>query len=730
MRPSLPEQPTKSSRPPVQASYRSLQGRLVLGIGAITLVVLALLGWASLEWVSRSITTETHARLLDAANRSAVLVDRFLGERERIVALLGVSPPVVDAAVAGGARSRELGLVGRSPSELETRFASTRSLDVDQRTRRFLRALMPTTGIAEAFVTDANGYNVVITERTSDFVQSDERWWTQAMSNGTGPVEAEYDESAAAVAVSMSGTVRESGAAAGVIKVVFGVAELDSALSRAARLSGVEVQLIDAHGQLIAGSGSGERLKPLAGIEERLSLRGDSIVRYGVGDERQRAALASANGGSWRIIAHLAEGVAMAPLLSARDLILAALGTLLILMLLALYGVANLIGRRVTEPAAVLAGVTERVASGDLAVTLVHTGSDDEMARLSRATDAMVNELRRLVTAIRDAAKETAAMSAEITAGSEEMSAAASEMARTSNDLSHQSSEMASTIQQAAGDATSLLEIATRLADGAREGVARNAQLRALARENRDRLDESARALETLSSEAHSTASAAESLAGASEEIRSFVTLVRKMARQSKLLALNAAMEAARAGERGSGFAVVAAEIRKLARGAADAADRTERTVNDVLARVVESRESSQRTAQTVSQVQQATLGAVESFGQVERAVLDAESWTTGIERSAVDAAALVRETTVRLDALARGTETFAAAMQEVAASAEEQSASIQEIAAAANALASASRNLWELVAAFRLESHQLAPSAPAAPQMGGLFPSPQPTLG
>jgi methyl-accepting chemotaxis protein len=568
---------------------------------------------------------------------------------------------------------------------------------------------MPTTGIAEAMVTDVHGFNAVITERTSDFVQSDERWWTEALRNGVGPIEAEFDESADAVAISMSGTVRESGGdAVGIIKVVFGMAELDSALARAARSSGVDVELVDARGSLLAGSSTADRLKPLPDFAARRS-ESDSTYRFGVGDGEQRAAVAGVRTGRWRVVAHLPVQTADAPLVAARDRILAAMGMLLILVLLSLVAVSNLIGRRVSEPAAVLAAVTERVASGDLAVHISDTDGHDELGRLSRATDAMIGELRRLVSAIRDAAKESAAMAAEITAGSEEMSAAASQMATTSNDLSQQSAEMAQTIQHAAGDATGLLAITARLSDGAREGVVRNTQLRALARENRERLDESARTLETLSGDAQTTAAAAESLAAASEEIRSFVTLVRKMARQSKLLALNAAMEAARAGERGTGFTVVASEIRKLARGAAEAADRTEHTVNDVLARVLDSLESSRRTAQTVASVEQSTRAAVQSFAEVERAVLEAEAWTTGIERSASDAATLVQETTTRLDSLARGTESFAAAMQEVAASAEEQSASVEEIAAAASALAMASRDLWALVATFRLDEQTSA---------------------
>src|SRR5262249_35818829 len=174
-----------------------------------------------------------------------------------------------------------------------------------------------------------------------------------------------------------------------------------------------------------------------------------------------------------------------------------------------------------------------------------------------------------------------------------------------------------------------------------------------------------------------------EALAAASQEIGAFVTLVRRIARQSKLLALNASMEAARAGAQGEGFAVVAAEIRKLSQSSAEAAERTEGTVQGVLARVEDSRAATQRTREAVDAVALATKNALESFAQVERAVHDAESWTGEIERTALESTELIVQATLRLDDLARGTENFAAAMQEGAAASEEQSASTQEVAGA-----------------------------------------------
>ena len=356
----------------------------------------------------------------------------------------------------------------------------------------------------------------------------------------------------------------------------------------------------------------------------------------------------------------------------------------------------------ISRPALALSSITEQVASGNLTVT-VSARAQGGLARLTRATGSMIHELRTLVGALRSSSAETAALATEITAGSQHMAAAASEMATTSSELSQQSTEMAQAIQEMAGDASQLVAIAGELSEGVHEGMERNTRLRGLARENRTRLDESSRALETLAAEVQTSATAVDALAAASEEIRAFVTLVQKMARQSKLLALNAAMEAARAGEHGMGFAVVATEVRRLAASSSDAAERTEATVHGVLQRVEESKASSARSVDTVQEVLAATREGQRSFAQVEDAVTDTEAWTTAVEQAAGSSRTLVTDMTVRLDSMARATESFAAAMQQVAASSQEQSASTEQIAAAADALSAAAVRLASAVASFNL---------------------------
>jgi methyl-accepting chemotaxis protein len=653
-------------------------------------------------------------QLTDAAQRSAALVDHMLTERSRIVRVLGAAPVVVTAAQEGATSARAQGLQTMSIPALEERFAARRSLEVGPAAREYLRSILSTAGILEVMVTDAHGLNAVTTGLTSDFVQSDEAWWTDAFGKDVTAPDADYDESVDAVSVSISGSVRPIGTREplGVIKVVFGMQDLERELATAAERTGVEVALLNESGAVVAGSEHGERLTNMTGLS--LEDRGATLQEFTDEEgEVQWASTAATSDGAWSVVAYLPEDTALAPLSTARLAVLGGAAGLIALMVLALGFVGRLVARRVTEPAEALATAVERVASGDLTAGVrVSTLENDEIGRLARGIGEMISDLRRLVGTIRDAANESAAMSAEITAGSEEMSAAASQMAQTSSELSEQSAEMARTIQESADGATGLLRIAEQASTQASAGVERTAHMRKLARDNRARLDESANALELLASEAQSTAAASDSLADASEQIRAFVSLVRKIARQSKLLALNASMEAARAGVQGEGFAVVANEIRKLASSSNDAAERTEQLVNTVLTRVDESRKSSRRTLDTVTGVRRATREAGESFSQIERAMAESQEWVETLQRSARESSQHVGDITQRLETLSRGTESFAAAMEEVAAGSEEQSASTEEIAAAASALAESSRRLTALVATFTLERALAAPFA------------------
>lgn len=405
------------------------------------------------------------------------------------------------------------------------------------------------------------------------------------------------------------------------------------------------------------------------------------------------------------MVAHTPESLPQAEIKSA-TLALGAGGFAVLLLVLGVLAAMNaFMTKRITRPAAVLATAAESVAAGDLSIRLIEWTADDEIGRLGRATSAMVRGLRALTVAIKRSAAEASVMASDLTANSEEISASSEQVAQTASDLSRQSAEMARTIHAMADDSARLSSLSTGLTTGAADGVKRNQQLRALAQQNRELLDASARELQVLVVEAESTLKAGEALAAASEEIREFVFLVQNIARQSKLLAFSAGMEASRAGQEGAGFTVVAKEVERLAVSSSDAAERTEKVVNALLARVEEARTLSGRSAAAAERLRKATQHGLESFANMEAVVADTEAWTVAIEQASHTANDVVAETTRRLADLAHGTESFAAAMEEVAAATEEQSSGTEAIAGTAEALASAAEQLTSQAGAFRLES-------------------------
>ena len=425
-----------------------------------------------------------------------------------------------------------------------------------------------------------------------------------------------------------------------------------------------------------------------------------AIVRTHIID-RTSDVLWMGGGVAFAVLLYIGRGMFGRVIAGGDGLLLLALAVVLIVLSSAFvfrFLISPMVGNQLRE----LAEVAEAVAAGDLTKHPEAAKEGGQLGRLARAMVAMTGELRALSVLLTTTSAATSRLSTDITQGTEHMAQAASGIADTAATLSEQANSMADGIQHLRNDAERLSSLALTITAGAHDGIDRNARLRALASENHARLDESTRHLESLAGDVRESAEATEGLARATGQIREFVTLVQKIARQSKLLALNAAMEAARAGEQGEGFAVVATEVRRLASSAAEAAEQTDRLMNEVLTGMATARASSERTLGAVQTVQSATEHGRASFTQVETAVAEAEEWTSAIANAASAGSALASEITGRLGSLTAGTQSFASAMQDVAAASEEQSASTQEIAAAASDLSTAADRVALASQAFR----------------------------
>ena len=684
----------------------------------VALALVTAFALLSTNSATRVVERQANERGQDVAAHVASLVGLYLRERHQEAEALARSPAVVRAALDASQQAARQRLPQLDIPTLERMFNQRRELGGDADLAAYLREYTQRSDFAELFFTDSHGYNVLASDRTSDFVQSDEAWWQRAMADGAYDGPPHYDSSAAVVALEYDIAIRAPrvGRPVGVLKAVFALDRLSQLLGASELAGAAQLQVVDSAGDLIVAPDKAGLLHPLADAAAvpRQARPATAVVPGATGDEL--VVTVPTNNGKWWVVFREPVAVAYAAARSTASSIV--LWTLVLfgatLALLFLFW--RRLNLRVTEPVKAAGAIASRIAGGDLSVTVVtERGGTAEVGDLLSSVHSMVVALRRLVGAIRTAADEAAAMATEISASTEQMSASTGEMSTTCQDLTRRAAEQAQLVRAAADDAAKILQIATILAAGAEDSVRRNTAVTDVARRNKEVLDQSTAQLAKLAEEVERGAAEAEALARASSEIQKFVTQTKAVATQTNMLALNAAIEAARAGPQGRGFAVVADEVRKLASVAAAAATDTADTVRGVLARVEATRERLAHLAQGAGVAREAAQTAAQGLGTVAAEAQASDVWSREIANMAGEMRALVEEISTRLGTLAQGTETLLASAQQIAASSEQQSASTQEIASSANQLAEAADKLTGAVKSFRLLADEESPHQQAA---------------
>ena len=374
-----------------------------------------------------------------------------------------------------------------------------------------------------------------------------------------------------------------------------------------------------------------------------------------------------------------------------------AIGVLLIVLML------FIIARNISGPVKALAGVAGQVATGNLTAEVRHPGTHDEIGVLADSFIHMLKNLRLLVRHTSQSAEQLAASAEQLTASAGQSAEASNNVAQSIVAVAAGSEKQTRTVEETATAIHTIAQSIHRLSEKSHNVSGLAGQAASAGKHGQQAIDRVGSQMDQIDHSAQAVQKAVDELSTSSMKIQEIVALITGIAGQTNLLALNAAIEAARAGEQGRGFAVVADEVRKLAEQSGAAARQIAAMIQGNVASIDGAVSAMQATGQNVQTGMQVMQEAGQSFAKIAELIENVNSEVEAMSSAIVEVTAASQSVEKAVQEIEQISKDTTGQIQSVSAATEEQSASAQEIASTSHTLAALAQELQENTRKFRV---------------------------
>jgi len=353
-----------------------------------------------------------------------------------------------------------------------------------------------------------------------------------------------------------------------------------------------------------------------------------------------------------------------------------------LLGLLLISGIKNPIER--------LLNIVTNIAKGNLNIKAIEITTNDEIGKLSKEVNIMLENLRSIISSSKVSSESLSTLSGDISNNIEQASMAIQQISSTVQGVADGAQETANNVTSASNAVETMSKKIEELSQNASK-VEKTAQdAMKLTEEGQRVIDELNKGFSKTTDATNSVVTVMSELEQTAGEIGRIVETIMSISSQTNLLALNAAIEAARAGEAGRGFAVVADEVRKLAEESNQSAQRISQFIEEIRNRITLAARSTDEAVKTISTQVEIGTSVTETFNKISQANTGISSMIQEINSGIIS---LVNDGKKISDAI----QSVAAIAQENAASSEEVSAAVEEVTATMENITSNLQRLIEI---------------------------------